>query len=179
MNMMLTDEGRNFKICLVVAVGKGRVIGRDGKLPWHLPADLKHFRVLTEGHAVVMGRKTWESIGRPLPKRRNIVLSRTLTEVDGIEVAASVEEVLIKCIGCNEVMVIGGVQIYKLFLPYADKMYLTKVDTKVVADNLVRFPRWRRDEWMCIRRWEKSADEKNEFNMVFGEYIRKITVKSS
>ncbi len=166
------------RICLVAALDKGRVIGRDGSLPWHLPADLKHFRLLTEGHVVVVGRKTWESIGRPLPKRRNIVLSSKLTEAEGVEVAASVEEVLTKCIGCKEVMVIGGAQVYKSFLPLADKMYLTEVDTKLVGDGRVRFPRWKRDEWMCVTRWEKSADEKNEFNIVFAEYLRKVPPNS-
>lgn len=167
------------RICLVAALDKGRVIGRDGALPWHLPADLKYFRRLTEGHVVVMGRKTWQSIGHPLPKRRNIVLSTKLTEVEGAEVAASVKEVLTKCIGSKDVMVIGGAKVYKAFLPLADKMYLTEVDTKIMGDGRIRFPRWKRDEWMSMMRWEMPADEKNEFDMVFVKYLRKVTPKLS
>lgn len=167
------------RISLVAALDKGRVIGRDGFLPWHLPADMKHFRLLTKGHAVVMGRTTWDSIGRPLPKRRNIVLSRTLEAVDGIEISRSVEEVLTKCIGCREVMILGGSQIYKLFLPLADKLYLTEVDTKLTGSGLIRFPKFKKDEWLCIRKWERPADEKNEFNMAFVEYLRKVKPDSS
>ena len=108
----------------VAAMAANRVIGRDGRMPWHLPEDLKFFRNLTHGHPIVMGRKTWESLGRPLPGRRNLVLSRTLAEAPGAEIVRSVEE--LDALGlAGDVFVIGGAETYRLLLPRCASVYIT------------------------------------------------------
>lgn len=110
-----------------------RVIGRDGAMPWHLPEDMKFFRKTTTGHPVVMGRKTWESLGRPLPNRRNIVLSRQLHEAPGAEIVRSVEE--LDSLGLSgDVFIIGGAEIYRLLLPRTSAFYLTVLDRTAEGD---------------------------------------------
>lgn len=117
----------------VAAMAANRVIGRDGALPWHLPEDLKFFRQLTTGHPIVMGRKTWDSLGRPLPNRRNIVLSRTMDAVPGMEVVRSVEE--LSALGLEgDVFVIGGAEIYALLLPVCRAVYLTVLTAAAEGD---------------------------------------------
>ncbi|HEX2746799.1 MAG TPA: dihydrofolate reductase [Verrucomicrobiales bacterium] len=121
----------------VAAMAANRVIGRDGALPWRLPEDMKFFRTLTTGHPVVMGRKTWDSLGRPLPNRRNIVLSRSMRPVEGAEVVGSVEE--LKSLGLTgDVYVIGGAEIYRLLMPECTVVYLTVLTAE--ADGDTRFP---------------------------------------
>ena len=121
----------------VAAMASNRIIGRDGALPWRLPEDMKFFRTLTTGHPIVMGRKTWESLGRPLPNRRNIVLSRTLPPVEGADVIRSVEE--LKALGLTgDVYVIGGAEIYRLLMPECAAVYLTVLATDAEGDT--RFP---------------------------------------
>lgn len=165
----------NPRIALVAALSANNVIGKNGSLPWHLPADMRHFRAMTSGHLVIMGRKTYESIGKPLPNRRNVVLSRSSEYSEKIEVCRTVEEALQKSIGCREVMVIGGSQIYETFLPLADKMYLTHVQTDIEGEHLTLFPKFNPEEWLRVRAWERKADEKNPFAMTFAEYLRKTT----
>jgi dihydrofolate reductase len=109
-------------LVLVVAIGKNGAIGKDGKVPWRIPEDLKHFKAMTVGHAIIMGRKTWDEVGKPLKDRRNIVVSRA-RETD------------------EEPRVIGGAEIYRLTLPYATKIYLTEVDRDVEADTYFTFDR--------------------------------------
>jgi len=120
---------------LIAAVARGRVIGRDGAMPWHLPADLKRFKRVTMGHPVLMGRKTFEAIGRPLPGRRNIVVTRrTAFEAAGIETAASLEEALARVAADSLAFVIGGGEIYAAALPYADFIDLCEIDLAVEGD---------------------------------------------
>lgn len=148
------------KIALVVAMDKNRAIGRGGALPWHLPDDLKRFRALTLGKTVLMGRKTFESIGRPLPQRRNVVLTRDPTfGGDGLEVVHSLEEALKLD---DELMVIGGGEVYTLFLPLATHLHLTLVDT-VVPDADAFFPQWDSTGWRETYRAVHPPDERHPF----------------
>ena len=123
----------------IAAMATNRVIGRDGQLPWHLPEDLKFFKKVTSGHPIVMGRTTYESIGRPLPKRRNVVLSSSLAGIDGVEVIPSIEE-LDNLLGeeAGEVFVIGGAKLYQALLPRCSVLYLTLVEEEYEGD--VVFP---------------------------------------
>jgi dihydrofolate reductase len=124
-------------ISLIAAVAENGVIGQENKLPWHLPADLKHFKAMTLGKPVLMGRKTWESLGRPLPGRHNIVITRQVgyKVPAGVTVAASLEKALTLAGQEAEVMVIGGAQIYRQALPLADKVYLTRVALSPTGDT--------------------------------------------
>ena len=141
------------RVTLVVARARNGVIGRGNALPWHLPEDLKHFRRLTIGHPIVMGRRTHESIGRVLPGRRNIVVSRTPGwHADGVEVAASLDEALARCAGCPEAFVVGGAQLFRAAWPLADRAVFTEIDADFDGDVRLDAPdaaRWRavqRDE---------------------------------
>ena len=122
-------------ISLIAAIGKNRVIGKSNALPWKLPADMKHFQAMTKGKPVIMGRKTFESIGRPLPDRINIIITRDENyKAEGCIVAHSMEEALKAAENHKEAMIIGGSQIYKEFLPKANKMYLTSIDADFEGD---------------------------------------------
>lgn len=136
-------------LALVVAVGRNGAIGLDGKLPWRISEDMMHFKRVTVGHAVIMGRKTWDSIGKPLVGRRNIVVSRTATDIPGVEVVRTVEDAIAKAHEQDdEPRVIGGAEIYRLTLARATKIYLTEVDRDVAADAFFTFDRagWREVE---------------------------------
>ncbi|MBX6393717.1 MAG: dihydrofolate reductase, partial [Burkholderiales bacterium] len=123
-------------ISLLVAVSDNGLIGRDNQLPWHLPADLKRFKRLSLGKPVLMGRKTWESLGRPLPERRNIVITRNRDyRAPGAEVTGSLEEAIRLAGDAEEIMVIGGAEIFRLALPLADRMYYTHVHTVMDGDT--------------------------------------------
>lgn len=139
-------------ISYVVAVSRNGVIGREGGLPWHISSDLKRFKEITMGKPVVMGRKTWESLPRkPLPGRRNIVITRQPGFVaEGAEVAATAEQALALCGGAPEVAVIGGGEIYRLFWPLVDRLYLTEVDLEVEGDT--HFPPVSASEWREVGR---------------------------
>ena len=126
----------------IVAMAENRVIGNGGAIPWHLPEDFKFFKATTLGHAVVMGRKTHESIGKPLPGRENIVLSRTLPESSGIRVVHSLEE-LLKLDHTENFFVIGGAEIYKLLLPYCNELFVTLIPRSIKGDTF--FPRFEED----------------------------------
>ena len=153
-------------ITLVVAMDRGRVIGAEGKLPWHLPADLKHFRAITWGKPIVMGRKTHESIGRPLPGRENIVVSRTPGfESPGCVVVRSTEEALIHIREALEVMVVGGAALYAETLPLAHRIYLTEVHAEFDGD--VHFPPYDRVAWRERQRIDHPADKLNPFPYSF------------
>lgn len=162
------------QLSVIVAASENDVIGRDNALIWHLPADLKHFKALTTGHAVVMGRKTFESIGKALPHRRNIVVSRNpLFTAEGCEVAASVEEALALVEGEDEVFVIGGGRLYNELWSRADRLYLTRVHTETEGDTFI--PAVDEREWELVGREDFKADEKNEFDYSFLEFCRKGT----
>jgi dihydrofolate reductase len=134
------------RVSLIAAVAANGVIGRDGGLPWRLPEDLKRFRALTLGHHIVMGRKTYESIGRLLPGRTTVIVTRQRDyAVPGAIVARSIEDALAQCAGDDEVFVIGGAQIYQAALPIADRLYLTEVMAEVEGDT--RFPAFDRQRW--------------------------------
>mgnify|MGYP003288763180 FL=1 len=159
-------------ISIIVACSENNVIGKDNGLIWRLSNDLKRFKALTTGHAIVMGRKTFESIGRPLPNRRNIILSKNLEAMDGCEIMRSADEVqeLAKSTD-EEFFIIGGGQVYEQFLPFADKLYLTLVHTEAEGDTF--FPALNRDEWTEVARESFKADEKNEFDYEFVDYLRR------
>ena len=118
----------------IVAMSSNRVIGKDGKLPWHLPEDLKFFKEKTLGHTLLMGRKTFDSIGRPLPKRRNIVLSRYKEPVEGLEVIENLDELI--CADGEEIFVIGGAQVFEMMLPKCEGLYLTWIEQPYEGDVL-------------------------------------------
>ena len=155
-------------IKIIVATSKNKVIGNNNELIWKLSSDLKRFKELTTGHPVVMGRKTYESIGKPLPNRRNIIITRNLEyEVNGCEVVYSLEEALL--LTNNDCFIIGGGEIYKQSLEVADKIYLTLVHKDFEGDTT--FPELGK-EWATIDTKDFDADEKNEYNYSFIEYDR-------
>jgi dihydrofolate reductase len=158
-------------ISLIAAIGKNRELGFKNKLPWHLPDDLKHFREITTGHAVVMGRRTFESIGKPLPNRKNIVMARSLDfEAPGFLVAHSFGEVLALAGNDTEVFVIGGAETYATALPVAKRMYLTFVDAEVPADSF--FPDFNEAEWREISSEHHPADDRHPYSFTFKIFER-------
>lgn len=160
------------KVVLITAVSENNVIGNEGKIPWHLPDDLKHFKELTEGHSVIMGRKTFESIGKPLPNRRNIVITRQHVSFDGCEVVHSLEEALKVCVDESEVWVIGGGEIYREALPRADRIELTRVHVKVDGDAF--FPKVDSSQWHLKRGFRHESDERHAYPFTFQTYDRII-----
>lgn len=151
---------------IVVAVARGGVIGKAGRLPWHLPADLNHFRAITMGKPIVMGRKTHESIGRPLPGRQNIVISTHPERIArGCAVMPSLGAALVFATSAEEVMLIGGARLYQEALPRARRLYLTEVHANIEGD--VYFPDIDRAEWREIERRERRADDKNAYPLSF------------
>ena len=148
------------QISLIVAMAEQRVIGRGNTMPWHLPADLRHFKAVTMGKPVVMGRRTFESIGRPLPGRRNLVISRNPEwQAAGVDVAPSLEAALAMLADYEEVMIIGGGQLYAEALPRADRLYLTHIELAVEGDTF--FPDYQRHQWQQIEQSSHPADDKN------------------
>ena len=162
------------KISMIAAMAHDRVIGKDNQMPWHLPADLAHFKRVTLGKPVLMGRKTFESIGRPLPGRRNLVISRNPDyQAEGIEVVGSVEAALALLAGSSveELMVIGGGHLYAEMLPSADCLYLTRIDLAVEGDT--RFPAFDDGQWQRIDCESHPADEKNPHPYSFETWQRR------
>lgn len=160
-------------ISMIAAMAHDRVIGLDNQMPWHLPADLAHFKRVTLGKPVLMGRKTFESIGRPLPGRRNLVISRNPDyRADGVEVIDSVDAAL-ALLGNDvaELMVIGGGHLYGQLLPRADRLYLTRIDLAVEGDT--RFPAFDEGDWSCIERESHQPDEKNPHSYRFETWRRR------
>jgi dihydrofolate reductase len=154
------------KLSLIVAMADNNAIGLNHTLPWHLPADLKHFKQITTGKPVLMGRKTFDAIGRPLPERTNIVVTRDTTyEAPGCVATHSIEEALIVAGDAEEVMVIGGAEFYRQLLPRADRIYLTRVHG--VVDGDVFFPEIDDTEWQEVERIDHTADEKNAYDYSF------------
>ena len=163
--------GNEMKIAMIAAMAKNRIIGADNDMPWHLPADLKHFKAITLGKAVIMGRKTYESIGKPLEGRANLVLTRNpdfegegVEHVEYIKVALKAGRMVAEITGTDEVMVIGGTQIYEAFLPEADRIYLTEVDLEVEGDAF--FPDLG-PEWKEVARSDVQTDEKSGVQFSF------------
>lgn len=155
-------------IKLIVAISKNRIIGDSNKLIWHLPADLKRFKEVTTGHPIVMGRKTFQSIGRPLPNRRNIIITRDNTfEVEGCEVVNSIEEALL--LTNNDCFIIGGGEIYKQTLPIAEQIYMTVIEEEFQGDT--KFPELNRS-WYISKKEDFSKEDKNPYNYSFIFYER-------
>ncbi len=164
-------------ISLVVAMDRWGVIGAGGALPWRLSDDLKHFKAITMGKPVIMGRKTHESIGRPLPGRHNIVLTRQRGyAAQGCVICHDVESVLAACAGFEEVMVMGGAALYELFLSRAERIYLTRVEAEVDGD--VWFPPFDESAWNEVERRDHQADGRNEYPCTFLVLERKKKVSS-
>lgn len=154
-------------ISLIAAMDGNRVIGTDdGKLPWHLPADLKHFKSLTIGKPVIMGRKTFESIGYPLAERKNIIITRNKNyKAPGCAIVHSPDETLAQTEDAPEAMVIGGAEIFTEFLPLANRMYLTLIDGEF--PGTAYFPQWDTGAWREVSREAHEADEKNLYGYTF------------
>ena len=158
-------------ISIIVAASANNVIGAQGDLPWRLSDDLKRFKAVTMGKPVIMGRKTWESIGRPLPGRQNIVITRQEGfAADGCDVVPSTEAATAAAGDAAEIMVIGGSQVYELFLPQAERLYLTRVYADVEGDAF--FPVVDENEWRLVSDEPHSADDRNEFDFSFRIYER-------
>lgn len=153
------------KISMVAAMAKDRVIGKDNAMPWHLPADFAWFKKVTMGKPIVMGRKTFESIGRPLPGRQNIVISRNPDfTAEGVTVVSDIAAAQSAAGDVEELMIIGGGSIYEACLPLADRLYLTFIDLTVAGDTC--FPAWD-DTWQEVYSESYAADEKNVHAMRF------------
>lgn len=161
-------DNRGMRISIIVAVAENGVIGRDNDLPWRLSADLKRFKSLTMGHHLLLGRKTWESIGRPLPGREMIVVSRSALDLpDGVHRSPSVEAGIERARAWDEdeLFVAGGASIYAAVLPLCDRIYLTRIGAEIDGD--VTFPDFDLDDWLVVEHEELSADDKNEHPTTF------------
>ena len=159
-------------IALVAALDHAHAIGRDGAMPWHLPDDLKRFKALTRGHAILMGRKTADAIGRALPERRNLVLTRSgQVPFAGMEAVPSLAAARALA-GSGPLMVIGGGEVYALALPRATGLHLTLVDT-VVEDADAFFPPWSVEEWIEVSRERHGADDRHAFAFDYVDYRRR------
>jgi len=158
-------------ICLIVAMDEGGVIGRDNALPWRLPEDLKRFKAITMGKPILMGRKTFESIGKPLPGRLNLVLTRARDwHREGALSVHSMDEAIARAADAPELAVIGGEAVFKLALPFAQRIYLTQVHAKVAGDTA--FPAFDRAQWREVARSQHPADERHAFAMTFSTLER-------
>lgn len=146
-------------VSAIVAIGQNNAIGKNNQLLWHLPNDLKHFKDITSGHTIIMGRKTFDSVGKPLPKRRNIIITRQDISIEGAEVVHTIDEALALCHGEEEVFIGGGAEIYKMAMPKTDRIYLTIVHQNFDADAY--FPEIDQNEWKETEREDHAADEKN------------------
>ena len=159
-------------ISLIVAASENNVIGVQGELPWRLSDDLRRFKAVTMGKPIVMGRKTFESIGKPLPGRQNIVITRQAEFVaDGCDVVTSIEDAVATAGDADEIMIIGGSEIYALFLPAADRLYLTRVHAEIDGDAFL--PAIGEGDWQLVDSERYPADERNEFDYSFMTYERK------
>lgn len=157
-------------IVLVAAVAKNRVIGRQGKIPWHIKDDLLHFKKLTTESAVIMGRKTYESIGKPLPNRTNIVMTRRPRRLKDVREVYNKNQALAVALEFSkDIYIIGGENIYREFLPLAKKMFLTEIALEVSGDT--HFPEWAKKEWIEVSRINKE-DQSQDIKYSFVEYKR-------
>lgn len=159
-------------ISIIVAMDRNRLIGAQGTIPWRLPADLRWFKKVTMGKPVVMGRKTYESIGKPLKGRRNVVLTRDgQYSAPGCIVVHSVEEAINASENGEEVMIIGGAQLYRQFLPLSERLYLTRIEATFEGDTY--FPDFSEEEWVIVFEEEHEADERNPYPFRFQILERK------
>lgn len=169
----MTNELKSPSLSIAVAIGENSAIGKNNQLLWHMPADLKFFKQTTSGHTVIMGRKTFDSVGKPLPNRRNIVITRdSQLKIDGVEVVNSLDEAITA--SQNEeksVFIVGGAEIYKQALPKTEILYLTTIHHTFDADTF--FPEFDRNEWNLVSSEAHQADEKNKYDYTFEVLKRK------
>ncbi len=161
------------RVALIAAIADNGVIGRGGELPWRLPADLRHFRRLTMGHHLIVGHRTWKSIGKPLEGRTILVLTRSETvEPSGAARCASLDEALAtaEAAGDDEAFVAGGAEIYQLALPRADRMYLTRVHARPAGD--IRLPRFDTGRWRLVEHWDREPAGRHPHRLTFETYDR-------
>ena len=161
-------------LSIIVAIANQNVIGKDNKLIWHIPEDLKHFKEITTGHKIIMGRKTFESLGRVLPNRKHIILCNDLEmniDDENVEILDDISKLNKYIESEEECFVIGGATIYKLLMPYANKMYITKINQDFVGD--VYFPEIKEEEWKEISEEQGIKNEQNPFDYKYITYIRK------
>ncbi|QJX80655.1 dihydrofolate reductase [Priestia megaterium] len=160
-------------ISLIVAFSRNRAIGKNNKLLWHIPNDLKYFKEVTLGKTIIMGRRTFESIGRPLPNRQNVVLTNNLEwEHQGVEVIHSLDEIQLSS---EEVIFIGGETIYEQILPFVERMYITYVDEFFEGDAF--FPQINRDNWKQVKKEKGVFNESNPYNYYFLVYEKKKAIR--
>ncbi len=158
-------------ISIIVAKSRNNVIGVHNQLPWHMPADLKYFKKVTTGHTVIMGRKTYESVGKPLPNRTNIVITRQQDfHADGVTIEASLEQAL-KQVTADEVFILGGGEVFGQAMNMADKLYVTDID--ITLDGEVYFPEIDTCQWTLSSEETHQKDEKNPYDYSFKVYVRK------
>ena len=158
-------------LSMIVATAQNRIIGKDNDMPWHLPADLQYFKKMTLGKPIIMGRKTFESIGRPLPGRKNIVISRDPNyQANGVNTVTTVDDALALVKDVEEIMVIGGGAIYKHCMPAATRLYITHINAEVAGDT--QFPEYDLNEWNKVSSDVRLADENNKYDVDFCVYER-------
>lgn len=161
-------------LSIIVAKASNNIIGKDNSLIWHLPEDLKRFKVLTTGHTIIMGRRTFESLGRVLPIRKHVILCNDMKmdiEDENIEILEDIS-MLDKYINSEEEhFIIGGATIYRLLMPYANKMYITEIDQEFEGD--VSFPEINKEEWNIVEVQKGLKDEKNPYDYNYVTYVRK------
>ena len=159
-------------ISIIVAIAENNAIGKGNQLLWRMPADLKHFKDATTGHTVIMGRKTFDSVGKPLPNRRNIVVTRNVAlQIEGVEVVNTLEKAISLCNENEEVFIVGGAEIYKMAMDLTDKIYLTVIHSVFDADTF--FPVIDGAVWTETDVVKNKADEKNPFDYTFSTLVRK------
>lgn len=159
-------------VSIIVAIAENNAIGKGNQLLWRMPADLKHFKNATTGHTVIMGRKTFDSVGKPLPNRRNIVITRNSDlKIDGVEVVNTLEKAIALCDQDEEVFIVGGAEIYKMAMSLTDKIYLTVIHGVFDADTF--FPVIDPELWQETEVVDNTADEKNPFDYTFSTLVRK------
>jgi dihydrofolate reductase len=159
-------------LSIIVAFDRNRLIGKNNLLPWHLPADLKHFRTLTMGHHMIMGRRTYESIGKPLPGRVSVVITRQKgLEIPGCIVVNDFDEAIESCGAQEEVFVIGGAEIFNCTMPLATRLYITRIDHAFEGDTW--FPEINPSDWKEVSIESHTSDEKNPWPYSFITYLRK------
>ncbi|MFI5187961.1 MAG: dihydrofolate reductase [Chitinophagales bacterium] len=165
-------------ISFIVAVSENNVIGKDNNLPWHLPADMKYFKNVTWAMPVIMGRKSFEALGKPLTGRKNIVITRNKNwKADGVEVVPGIDQAiaLASQTDAKEIFITGGAEIFKAAFPFADKIYLTRIHGNFDGDSF--FPEWKPNEWKLASNRDCEPDEKNLYALSFQVWERKIIKK--
>ena len=162
------------KISVIAAMSQNRVIGRDGSLPWHLPTDLARFKSITTGHTVIMGRKTYESVGKPLPNRRTIIITRNNDyQCADVFIAHSLDEALDHAAHEDEIFILGGETVYRIALPRADRLYLTIIHATIEGDTY--FPNLDFDDWKLVEDERHEIDERHAYAFSFRRYERTST----